>query len=253
MKKTQSILAGLLLCGSTQLNHAFWPLTQWGTSTDVILLSGPHNPAGGPLSSSAEVSLGAFDLPFGSGARARALLTGSGLALPELHAQAVGGEFEEINWAEAYAVQAFRYDGTEPRTVDVYFTLNSSILRNESYEANVSLDVRVFAADGFAFNDEFLAQEYSYNPSDIGVLSFDVNPGDQFYLAARLIAETRAPGASADAWNSAHFSIPDPRGLFAFGPATTGGGTGSPVPDTGASALLLSLSLLGMRWMKSRS
>ncbi|MGB7325625.1 MAG: hypothetical protein WBD31_12195 [Rubripirellula sp.] len=171
-------------------------------------------------------------------AAARAFYDGSSTYLPVLKAFASSVAGRGAG-ASAFGAQGFTYSGTEAKLLTIDFQLDASVTGNAA--GDLSPDNRASASIGvlrggnglfgsnIAFSSGFGTYYYENfgerlgersvgvtvpNGSSAGSLSFTVNPGDEFFVAASLNATTRA--GTVDAFNTFTSSFTDATGITAI-------------------------------------
>ncbi|WDE04292.1 PEP-CTERM sorting domain-containing protein [Thalassomonas viridans] len=196
-------------------------------------------------------------------AEAYAALDGSSY-LPTLKVQASSGNRKGGD-AEAFAMQRYTYTGNEATTIDLDFNLHGSVADNANggYNSNsLRADVAIFIGDSLAWSTDLatlyyeLAYDMEKDKSSLfinsgtdvnqpGSLSFDLEPGENFFVVASIKAKSR--NGEADAWNTLSLSFADDTGLV----AASADNTQVDVPEPASLGMFgLTLGLLSLRRRK---
>jgi hypothetical protein len=146
-----------------------------------------------------------------------------GLNVPLLRAEASGAAGAGTT-AVARGVDAYSYRGTSAKTIDLLVTLTGDVDNpNDTFLTQLIADVYVMEAEmAEALGGEALllrnglptptqtsiGLQAGAFPIVVGVVSFDVNPGDSFYVHANLSAAGFNQG-SADAYSTLTLSFGD--------------------------------------------
>ncbi|WDE12953.1 PEP-CTERM sorting domain-containing protein [Thalassomonas haliotis] len=178
--------------------------------------------------------------------------------LPTLKVQA-SSEYQKGSNAEAYAMQRYTYTGTEATTIDLDLNLHGSVGDNVNggYNSNnLRADVAIFIGDSLEWSTDLatLYYELAYDMekdktslyinegndvNQLGSLSFDLEPGENFFVVASMKAKSR--NGYADAWNTLSLNFEDDSELV----AAFAGSTPVDVPEPASLGMLgLALSLL---------
>ncbi|WP_281556244.1 PEP-CTERM sorting domain-containing protein [Thalassomonas sp. RHCl1] len=194
--------------------------------------------------------------------QAYAALDGSSY-LPALKVQASSDEQKGGN-AEAFAMQRYTYTGTEATTIDLDINLHGSVgsNNNDGYSNNsLRADVAIFIGDSLEWSTDIATLYYElasdmekdkttlYINSGIDVnnldsLSFDLQPGENFFVVASMKAKSR--NGYADAWNTLSLNFEDDSKLVAASAASTPVDVPEPT-SLGMLGLALSLLSFGHR------
>lgn len=193
--------------------------------------------------------------------RAQSSLTGS-TYLPDLKVLA-SSDLNKGGFATAFGVQGFTYSGTSAATITLDLDLHGSITDNPSgYTYNVlSASVAVLIGSSLDWYPDFGTLVYEVaggttvragveslflgnpgiNQSTSNFITFDIDPGDDFYV----VAEMNASGQNgiADAWNTLTLNFDDDTGLAAASVSNV------PLP---AAVWLFGSGLLGLVGMAKR-
>ncbi len=270
-----SILCVSSLASTTLLASAT-TLTEWGTSASIISGTCPSDmcsPLGVFLDGmNQELSVGGINeltaatgvnnLPQGN-AQALATVTGGSLATPILKTQASATADSWLG-AGAFAIQGYEYTGLSADTVllDIFF---DGVITNPDNDLATGFGVGMylFTADQIGFADLLatnpyavlgalaltagsslpVEQIYQLNitadgaVSEIGQLSIDLSPGEQFYLAGGVLAAAGGAGAIADAYSTLTIVF-DPQAVGSLGVAS-----GSAVPELPVVMMFISAFL----------
>lgn len=154
--------------------------------------------------------------------------------LPELRVLA-SADLGRGGFATAFAVQGFTYSGAASTTITLDITLDGSITDNPTGYTNNTLraDVAVLLGSTLDWYADFGTLVYEVagatttragveslflsnpglNQSTTDVITFDINPGDDFYVVASMGATGK--NGIADAWNTLTLSFEDDTGLAA--------------------------------------
>ena len=176
---------------------------------------------------------------------------GSGLAVPELKAEAYSDEaFLGSAFSTVFGVEGYTYSGSDPKDFRLDFNLSGIVSDSTPNDGETFIQAQVYlfkdnleffftpeldrlqGADVITFSEQLLFP----GPSSLqeGNLSFTLNPGQSVYLWARLDADARRDKSSANAYSTLTFKFDDPAGLTAASnpspPVTT--------PEPGAGVLL---------------
>jgi len=187
--------------------------------------------------------------------RAQSSLTG-GTYLPELRVLA-SSELGRRGGATAFGIQGFTYSGALSTTITLDLVLDGSITDNPSgYTDNdLRADVAVLLGSSLSWYANFATLVYEVagetttragvkslflstpgiNQTATDAISFDINPGDDFYVVASMGAHGQ--NGVADAWNTLTLNFDDDTGLTAASISNV------PVP---AAVWLFGSGLLGL-------
>ncbi len=181
--------------------------------------------------------------------------------LPELRVETFAGE-NRGGFAEAFAIQGFTYDGIDPFSFTLNYNLHGSVsanptgsLSNNQLRADVAIligsDLEYYADFGtlvyeIAFGLENVGTDSLFitSGSDVntsGSMTFDLNPGDDFYIVTSMGA--RSVDGFADGWGTFTMTFDDDTGLTA---ATV---SAVPVP---AAVWLFASGLIGLAGIARR-
>jgi hypothetical protein len=163
--------------------------------------------------------------------------------------------------ATAYAQQGFDYLGEEATSISLNLNLHGSVGNNSSgYSSNtLSAKVGILIGEQLDYYPSFGTSYYEFgllggsfgagtrslfinNGEDVDVqgnISFDLEPGDSFFVISEMNASSQ--NGFADAWNTLSMSFIDSTGLN----ATSNSSTINPVPEP-STILLLMLALFVM-------
>jgi len=187
-------------------------------------------------------------------ARASASLASAGY-LPTLRVETSAAN-NRGGFAEAFAVQGFTYDGTDPFTFNLNYDFHGSVGANPTGSISrneLRADVAVLIGNDLEFYPDWatLVYEVAYNLDNAGTdslfissgidvntsgsISFDLNAGDDFYIVSSVGA--RSVDGFADSFNTFTMNFDDDTGLTA---ATV---NAVPVP---AAVWLFSSGLIGL-------
>ncbi len=266
---------------STTLLASATTLTEWGTSASIIsgdcsgdtcsplgvFLAGMDQELSVGGINELTAATGIINLPQGN-AQALATVTGGSLATPILKTQASATADSWLG-AGAFAIQGYEYTGLSADTVllDIFF---DGVITNPDNDLATGFGVGMylFTADQIGFADlaanpyivlgalaitagASLPGEQIYQlditadgvVSELGQLSIDLNPGEQFYLAGGVLAAAGGAGAIADAYGTLTIVF-DPQAVGSLGVAS-----GSAVPELTIVMMFIS-ALLGWRGLK---
>lgn len=164
--------------------------------------------------------------------RAQAFYNQSEAYLPELKAfsSSTAGQGGS---ASAFGVQGFAYEGTESKNLTIEFELDANVIDSGSYgseRTSASIGVlgvdalnRIAPVDNPFYYGDFGTWYFENNGTQLGTdslfvntpngsmsgsISFDVNPGDVFFVGASLNASSRT--GTADAFNTFKSTFADP-------------------------------------------
>ncbi|WDE00180.1 PEP-CTERM sorting domain-containing protein [Thalassomonas actiniarum] len=186
--------------------------------------------------------------------------------LPTLKVEASSDEQKGGN-AEAFAMQHYSYTGTEATTIDLDINLHGSvgINNNDGYSNNsLRADVAVFIGDSLEWSTDIATLYYELasgmekdkttlyinsgnDVNNLDSLSFDLQPGESFFVVASMRAKSR--NGYADAWNTLSLNFEDDNGLV----AASAGIVPVDVPEpTSLGMLGLALSLISFGQRKKR-
>ncbi len=188
--------------------------------------------------------------------RALVDITGAGY-LPTLKVYAKASTSGLRNAATAFAAQGFDYLGNTSTTISLDINLHGSVSGN----AKLSSSVGVLIGDNWGYYDGFATgfgeagllsgmgnggENYLYilsgiNVNEQGNISFNINPGESFYILSELRAS--AKNGIADAWNTLTMNFADASNLRAATAPKNG-----TIPEP--SVLLLMLLGLGFVYRK---
>lgn len=164
--------------------------------------------------------------------QAYAALDGSSY-LPTLKVK-TSADYRLGSGAKAYAMQGYSYNGSEGTTIDLDLNLHGSVGDNSSSQyAHNSLraDIAVFIGDSLEwYTGDFgtLYYEFAYDMekdltslfindgmdvNEYGSLSFDLEPGQNFFIVASMQASSK--NGFVDAWNTLSLDFADDSGLVA--------------------------------------
>ncbi|KGJ91906.1 hypothetical protein [Colwellia psychrerythraea] len=196
---------------------------------------------GGEMQASAESTIN------GSGSSASALsdLTGS-TYLPNLKVKSTASA-NYSGVANAYAVQRYKYTGPSYKTISINLNLHGSSMENTANdETYISSNTGIVMGAELDYYPNFdllyeLGTEFAavasmrirngIDVNEAGVLNFDVNPGDIFFVISDMKAT--AQDGYSDAWNTLTMNFTDPTNLVAAS-APTG-----PVPSIPEPKIIL--------------
>ncbi len=152
--------------------------------------------------------------------------------------------------ATAFASQGFDYLGDESTSFTLNLNLHGSVGGN-SMHTSISADIGVLIGSSMPFYADWNFDTTYYEAGIMGVgtsylnissgndvneqgtISFDLNPGDSFFVISEMSA--RATSGYADAWNTLTMNFTDSTGLQAVtAPKST-----NPVPEPSSIILVL--------------
>jgi hypothetical protein len=183
----------------------------------------------------------------------------AGLSVPLLKAEAFSAGGQGGAQAFVYAAEGYTYTGAVAKEFVIDIMLTATVLEpGVDSDALVRAQVYVFEADTFEFfsdlgtllfevgavpkaSFESRIADPETNASRAGQLVFTLDPGEQVYLWANLLADAKRSGAVADAFSTLTNTFQDAGGLTAA----------SVVPEP-STASLLALGLVGLAAKRRR-
>lgn len=207
------------------------------------------------------------------GAAAEVILDPILVGVPELRARAASYTWDGWVSALAFGIQAYQYSGSGADiTLNATFSgdiVNPNLNDVTGFSVGVWLlkpDASATLPDATTF-DQFVANAFDETTAveakwtidengltlidgtgavklNSGPLTISLSDGDEFYLAAGLVAESFGAGQSAVSWSTLTMSFDNPGGL-----APTGGVAAVPEPETYAM-MLVGIGLVG--WQLQR-
>ena len=220
-----------------------------------------YDSAGGELIDSAY----ATEITYGN-TQAYAALNGSSY-LPTLKVQ-TSADYRKGSGAHAYAMQSYSYTGSDATTIDLDLNLHGSVGDNSGnqYASNtLRADIAVFIGDSLEWSTDLatLYYEIAYgmekdmtslfinDGNDVnegGNLSFDLEPGQHFFIVASM--EANSKNGFVDAWNTLSLNFEDDTGLV----AASAGNVPVDVPEPASLGIFaLALSLISFSRIKKKS
>lgn len=202
--------------------------------------------------------------------RARAYYSSTDSYLPELKAFSSSSAGKGGS-ASAFGVQGFLYEGTESGDITIEFELDASVFDSGSYGSeSVAASIGVLGVNsimepdapinGPDYYSDFGTWYYENfgsqlgtdslfvntpNGSEIGSITFDVSPGDVFFVGASLQASSRT--GTADAFNTFTSTFSDSSQAFAS--QLTVANAVAAVPEPASMAML---SVVAVSWTARR-
>lgn len=240
-KSKNGLIFGLLLCMPMAANavivNGYGAEASAGTASNCpsFCTSGgggqfDSDSDGGEFSNTAFAEV---DSTYGALGRAQSSLTG-GTYLPELRALASSDPGRRGS-ATAFAIQGYTYSGASSTTITLDLNLDGSITNNTNgaYTRNVlRADVAVLLGSSLDWYADFGTLVYEVagatttragletlfltDPAinqETGSITFDIDPGDDFYVVASMGASGQ--NGIADAWNTLTLNFDDDTGLTA--------------------------------------
>ena len=156
-------------------------------------------------------------------------------------------------------MQGYNYTGSDATTIDLELDLHGSVGDNASSgyaNNNLRADVAVFIGDSLEWYADFatLYYEFAYDMEkvksslfihdgmdvhDVDTLSFDLEPGQSFFVVASM--EASSNNGYVDAWNTLNLNFDDDSDLV----AASGGAAPVDVPEPASLGMLgLALGLI---------
>lgn len=192
-----------------------------------------------------------------------ALDSSSGLSVPLIRTFASTNSGNSAAFGSSVAIEGYTYSGAAPATLSLDASLSGSFLNMDNNFAGNFAALSIwqssspFAGDFFFSTDEGTYLEFGFNnlaqlslsqngigTDDLlaGTMSWNVQPGETFYLFARGLSRVYGPNSTADARNTLTMSFQDSTGL-----SSLSGGIVIPEPSVALLGLLGGLVILRRR------
>ena len=209
--RLESLFGGILVMLSF-VSIGRCDLTSWGTFVDAT--SNDENSDdffgsdGGRLIRESTIESPNSDLVFASAALERS----GHLALPTLRGELRNAATTTSAFATATAIEGYAYEGSTTEEFTLTANLSGFIVGNASVGAQFAVftdDYEFDTSNTFEytyFDDTFAAQVYLPDFTSASI-TFTVNPGDRFYVAAQLYLNTHEPNSIASSLNTLETEI----------------------------------------------